>query len=175
MKLRLASVVSKPAFAGVTLLSAVLVAGLGIGVASPETMVARSFTAALGSETPEALPRTHAGPLVAGTEEFWLDQKRKHDGVKVQSAAWAGSGPDALGFAVGDHISISSGGATRVLEVVSIAELPAAKTQIEVGPTAAHAVMVTCRDTASADGQLVTFETSVAHPAPAAAKPPQAL
>jgi hypothetical protein len=175
MKLRLASVVSKPAFAGIALLSAVLVAGLGIGVASPETMVARSFTAALGSETPEA-PRTHAGPLVAGTEEFWLDQKRKHDGVKVQSAAWAGSGPEALGFAVGDHISISSGGgATRVLEVVSISELPAAKTQIEVGPTAVHAVMVTCRDTASADGQLVTFETSVAQPAPAAAKHPQAL
>jgi hypothetical protein len=173
MKLRLASVVSKPAFAGVALASAALVAGLGIGTANPETVVARSFTAALGSEAPEASSRPHtSGTLVAGTEEFWLNQKRKHDGSKIQSASWPGT--ENLGLAVGDHISISSNGATRVLEVVSISELPAAKTQIEVGSAAAHSVTVTCRDTASADGQLVTFVTTATDTG-TAVKHPQTL
>ena len=175
MKLRLASVVSKPAFAGVALASAALVAGLGIGTANPETVVARSFTAALGSEAPEASSRPHtSGTLVAGTEEFWLNQKRKHDGSKIQAASWPGTGTEALGLAVGDHISISSNGATRVLEVVSISDVPAAKTQIEVGSAAAHSVTVTCRDTASADGQLVTFVTTATDTG-TAAKHPQTL
>lgn len=174
MKPRLTSVVSKPASAGIALAAAALVAGLGIGAANPEAMVARSFTAALGSEAPpQATPRTDSGPLVAGTEEFWLDQKRKHTGSKLQPASWPGS--EALGLAVGDRISISSNGATRVLEVVSISERPAARTQIEVGSAAMHTVTVTCRDTSSADGQLVTFETLVAQPGPPPSKHPQAL
>lgn len=177
MKLRLTALVSKPAFAAALLLSAVLVAGLGIGaVANPDAMVARSFTAALDTGgVPETGAKTHSSALVAGTEEFWLDQKRKldGDGSKLQAAAWLGS--DALGLSVGDHISIANGGATRVLEVVSISEIPAAKTQIQVGPSGVHQVAVTCRDTASTDGQLVTFVTSASQPAPTASKHPQAL
>lgn len=177
MKLRLTALVSKPAFAAVMLLSAVVLAGLGIGAAAnPDAMVTRSFTAALDSGgVPETGAKTHEGALVAGTEEFWLDQKRKHDGdgTKLQAAAWLGS--EALGLAVGDHISIANGGATRVLEVISISEVPAAKTQIQVGSAGVHQVTVTCRDTGSADGQLVTFVTSAAQPVPSTAKHPQTL
>jgi hypothetical protein len=154
-----------------------MVVGLGIAsVANPDAMVARSFTAALdsGNVTSEDT-KTHSAALVAGTEEFWLNQKRKlgGDGSKVQPAAWQGS--DALGLAVGDHISIANGGSTRVLEVVSISEIPVAKTQIQVGPATVHQVAVTCRDTASPDGQLLTFVTSASQPASAASKHPQAL
>jgi hypothetical protein len=177
MKLRLTAFVSKPAFAAAMLLSAVLVAGLGIGAAAnPDAMVTRSFTAALDSAgVPGAGAKAHAGALVAGTEEFWLDQKRKHDGdgSKLQAAAWVGS--ETLGLSVGDHISIANGGATRVLEVISISDIPASKTQIQVGPAGVHQVSVTCRDTASADGQLVTFVTSASQPANSPVKHPQAL
>jgi hypothetical protein len=177
MKLRLTALVSKPTFAATLLLPAVLVVGLGIGsVANPDAMVARSFTAALDSGgVPETDTKAHSATLVAGSEEFWLDQKRKldGDGSKVQPAAWKGS--DALGLAVGDHISIANGGATRVLEVVSISEIPVAKTQIQVGPATEHQVAVTCRDTASPDGQLLTFVTSASQPVSTASKHPQAL
>jgi hypothetical protein len=177
MKLSLTALFSKPAFAAASLLSAVVVAGVGISaVANPDAMVTRSFTAALDSGgLAETDTKTPAGSLVAGTEEFWLDQKRKQDsdGSKLQPAAWVGT--EALGLSVGDHISIANGGTTRVLEVISISDIPAAKTQIQVGQAGVHQVAVTCRDTASADGQLVTFVTSASQPANSPVKHPQAL
>ena len=60
MKLSLTALFSKPAFAAASLLSAVLVAGVGIGaVANPDAMVTRSFTAALdNSGVPETDDKT---------------------------------------------------------------------------------------------------------------------
>jgi hypothetical protein len=136
-------------------------------------MVTRSSRLRRQRRPAETDTKTPAGSLVAGTEEFWLTRSAQdNDGSKLQPAR---VGTEALGLSVGDHISIANGGTTRVLEVISISDIPAAKTQIQVGQAAVHQVAVTCRDTASADGQLVTFVTSASQPANPPVKHPQAL
>ncbi|MCC7253753.1 hypothetical protein, partial [Hyphomicrobium sp.] len=77
----------------------------------------------------------------------------------LEPAAWSAT-PLAASLSVGDRITISSGKGERVLEVVAIAEVEPAPvvTRAAGAPPPARKVTVTCRDTSSPDGQLVTFE-----------------
>lgn len=166
---------STPAARAGAALVLLAVLGLGLLTASPETVIARHFAAALEAAPEEGAFRTAAGPLVSGSEAYWLTEKQRHesDGAALEPAAW--SGPLAAGIAVGDRITIAGAKAERVLEVVAVAETPPAPgaAPAAVGQAVRH-IAVTCRDLGRADGRLVTF-TVPAEPVPGPAKSPRAL
>lgn len=128
---------------------------IGLAASNTEGVVAGRFTAAL--EQParqiEVSADTATGTApVSGSEAYWLASKRRTDtnGAALESAAWA---PLVSGLSVGDRITISSGKAERVLEVIAIAN---------VEPTAGHQklvdqVAVTCRDLSTPDRAFTTF------------------
>jgi hypothetical protein len=160
------------------LLSTALATGLGIAFTNAEGLVAKGFTTALSASSGHRAGAPGSEAEVAGTEEFWLAGPGRDGSTgRIEPAAW--SGQVALGLAVGDRITIASGKSQRVLEVVSVADLPAGVTRVETDKASqGHRVLVTCRDTkAGAGGELVRF---VAYVGPettttAEAKPPRAL
>jgi hypothetical protein len=152
--------------------------GMGIAAANTEALVAGRFTAAL-----EAAPRQIASdvrkdrPLVAGSEAYWLDEKRHPEGAgaALEPAAWSVA-PFAAALSVGDRITISGGKGERVLEVVAITEAVPADGAETAGAhgAALRNLAITCRDTTTPDAQLVTFLVP-AEPALRTARPARAL
>lgn len=111
-------------------------AGLAVASASPEALVARSFSVALEDEA-SGVSKTRSGPLVSGTEEFWLAEKRRlAGGGTVEPAAWPETGT-LLAFAPGEQITIGSGTGRRVLEIVSVSEGRSSSIDIKARDTAA--------------------------------------
>jgi hypothetical protein len=136
--------------------------GLGVATANTEDLVARHFTTALAQAPQQTAALTTGGPLVSGSEAYWLNEKRRHDsqqGAALEPAAW--SVPFAAGLSVGDRVTISSGKSERVLQVIAVADVE--PTPGQPAPTGAapptHHIAVTCRDMSTPDGRLVTFLT----------------
>ncbi len=140
--------------------------GIGIASANTEAVVTGRFTAAL-----EAAPRTvvadnmPADKLVAGSEAYWLERRRQHDGSEgtLEQAAWQ-TAPFAAGIvSIGDRITFSNAKGDRILEVVAVTEMPATPTVTHASGTAslARKIAVTCRDLSTPEGRLITFEAPV--------------
>jgi hypothetical protein len=148
--------------------AAALGTAFAIAFTNADAVVARGFAAALEDAALTGAMPPSAGPLVAGSEEYWLTKAHKdgHAEGEIEPAAW--SPPSAaLGVAVGDRITITSGGAARILEVVEIAAVNASVTRIDTSEAPGGELLVTCRDTGAGDGRLVRFLTYSEPAAPA--------
>jgi hypothetical protein len=137
--------------------------GLGVATANTEAVVARHFTTALAAAPQQTAALTSSGALVSGSEAYWLGEKRKHEGqgAALEPAAW--SAPLAASLSVGDRITISSGKSERVLQVIAVADVEPAPGQAAAtagtSPAILRNIAVTCRDTSTPDGRLITFLT----------------
>ena len=136
--------------------------GIGIASANTEAVVTGRFTAAL-----EAAPRTvvadntPADKLVAGSEAYWLERRRQHDGSEgtLEQAAWQ-TAPFAAGIvSIGDRITFSNAKGDRILEVVAVTEMPVTHASGTAAP--ARKIAITCRDLSTPEGRLITFEAPV--------------
>ena len=91
-------------------------AGLGFAaltLGNGDAVVERGFQRAFANMDGNAAPNRGPLPVVAGSEEFWLTHL-VHD---------AGGGAVTKPVAVGDRITINSGGGERVLHVVTVDKL----------------------------------------------------
>jgi hypothetical protein len=86
------------------------------------------------------------GPAVAGSEQFWLTHV-VHD---------AGALPLAKPVAVGDRITITSGGRERILNVVTIDKLDSSLI-LTSSEQPARLLLVTCRDETDPEARPVRF------------------
>jgi hypothetical protein len=143
-----------------TLFAATLAFAAAIALTNADTVVAKAFAVALDAPATAAGDAGTRAPLVAGSEEYWLMRGRKDRRAGIEPATW--SAP-AMRFAVGDRITITSGGSERVLEVVEVADA-ADVTRIDTGAAGARQLLVTCRDATSGDGRLVRFLTDPGRP-----------
>jgi hypothetical protein len=176
MTLRRFALTRTPAARTTAVLGLLACVGLGVAAANTEALVARHFTAALAAAAPQhtAALTTTGGPLVSGSEAYWLGDKRRHEMHEAQGAiepaAW--SVPFAAGLSVGDRITISSGKSERVLQVIAVADVEPAPGQPAAsgaaGQPATHPIAVTCRDMSTPEGRLVTFLTPAGSVTPSA-------
>lgn len=178
MTLRRFSLPATPAARASTGLALLALLGLGIATANPEALVVGRFTAALEASPHQMATETgKTRSLVSGSEAYWLAEKRHPDGTDaaIEPAAWSVA-PFATGLSVGDRITISSGKADRVLEVVALTEVERTEGAgaSEAHGAAARNIAVTCRDTSTPDGRLVTFLIP-AEATPRTAKPARIL
>lgn len=146
--------------------------GAGVATANPEALVVSRFTAALEApiEQRVAVETNRKRQLVAGSEAYWLAQKRHARGAEaeLEPAAWSVA-PFAADLTVGDRLTFSGAKGKRVLEVTAITDVEIAENNRD---TRARDLAVTCRDTGT--GQSVTFIVP-AEPAFRAAKPAHVL
>ncbi len=165
--------------AAVLVIGAAALMGVITAFANTEAVVTRGFSVALEAADPR--DGSKGGPLVSGSEDFWLSRaSAAPSGGRIEPAAWAQpAGP--LELSVGDRLTVASGAEKRVLEVVSIAPLPTDKTRIEMGSPqgpqpAPGSIVVTCRDTSAGAEELVRFVIDGDPPGPkAGSKPARAL
>jgi hypothetical protein len=126
------------------------VAAVGVGVAAlsfgnGDAVVERGFQRALASmDGSDGTKRT--APAISGSEQFWLTH------VVHDASAAVFSKP----VAVGDRITISSGGHDRVLDVVTIDKLDSALV-LASSERPARLLLVTCRDQSNPDAKPVRF------------------
>ena len=139
--------------------AAALILGIGDGV------VERGFERALASRADRPNIEKAAGPTIAGSEEFWLTHV-VHDA----------STPFTKPVAVGDRVTITSGGREQVLHVVTVDKLDSNIIPISSErPT--RLLLVTCRDEARPDARPVRFliEADEELPAVSSARTARAL
>ncbi len=148
------------------------VAAVGVGTAAltlgnGDAVVERGFERALASMADRSDATRSKAPAVAGSEQFWLSHAR-HDG----SSAALLTKP----VAVGDSITISSGGHDRVLNVVTIDKLDSSLL-LTSSERPARLLLVTCRDQADPEARPVRFlmEADDALPALSSAKTARTL
>jgi hypothetical protein len=122
-------------------------AGVGIAattLGSSDTVVERGFARALASRAEQPADTRIAAPAVSGSEQFWLTHV-VHDGT-----------PFTKPVAVGDRVTITSGGRERILHVVTVDKLDQKIVPISSEhPT--RLLLVTCRDQADPDSRPVRF------------------
>jgi hypothetical protein len=123
-------------------------AGVGIAamtLGSSDTVVERGFARALASRAEQPGDTRIAAPAaVSGSEQFWLTHV-VHDGSPLTKPV-----------AVGDRVTINSGGRERVLHVVTVDKLDRQIVPISSErPT--RLLLVTCRDQANPDSRPVRF------------------
>ena len=146
------------------------IVAIGVGTAgmtlgSSDTVVERGFERALASRAEQPNTMKIAAPAVAGSEQFWLTHV-VHDA----------SAPFTKPVAVGDRVTISSGGHDQVLHVVTVDKLDSQLIPISSErPT--RLLLVTCRDQASPESRPVRFliEADDALPTLASPKAARAL
>lgn len=128
-------------------LAAVGLALGGLAFANTDTLLERGFERAL-ARSPDTSGTTLARrEAAAGSEDFWLRKARPRQNI-VPAAAKP--------LAVGDPITISSGGVDRVLTVTAVSELPAGFEQVVADGRTRRLVLVTCRERIrGGDGPLV--------------------
>ncbi|MDQ8700114.1 hypothetical protein [Hyphomicrobium sp. LHD-15] len=165
MTLRRFALALTPAVRTTAVLGLLACVGLGVATANTEAVVARHFTQALAATPQQTVALNASGPLVSGSEAYWLSEKRRHElqhdaqGAALEPAAW--SVPLTGGLSVGDRITISSGKSERVLQVIAVADVeptPGQPATSEANSAPRH-IAVTCRDLSTSDGRLVTFLT----------------
>ncbi len=139
----------------------------GLAFANTDALLERGFERAIArsAPSPDAAPGVETA---SGTEDFWL-RKPLGDGPIVPVSVKQ--------IAVGDRVTVNSGGAARVLEVVAVNAMRAGLARAVFGGHANGLAVVTCRDTAQGqDGPLVRFVFDAAEwPAVFAAASPRAL
>jgi hypothetical protein len=122
---------------------------LGFGAAAVslgngDAVVEHGFERAIAKLGDKA-PSKKALPVVAGSEEFWLTHV-------VHDAGATATKP----VAVGDRITINSGGAERVLHVVTVDRLDSHVLPIS-SERPSPLLLVTCRDAAEPEARPVRF------------------
>jgi hypothetical protein len=117
-------------------------AGLTLG--NGDAVVERGFERALATMDDRGATG-RAAPAIAGSEQFWLTHV-------VHDANPAFTKP----VAVGDRITINSGGSERVLHVVTVDKLDSSIV-LTSSERPARLLLVTCRDQANPDGRPVRF------------------
>lgn len=147
-------------------LTAVVAALCGLAFADTDALLSQGFEIALAKSEAQTLAKLDTS---AGSEDFWL-RKSAHDGRIVPAAAKP--------IAVGDRLTISSGGAAQVLEVVEISPLPGGlETVVSVGRSR-RLIAVTCQDAVGGrDAPLVhlVLDADSGWPALLGTKAPRAL
>jgi nucleotide-binding universal stress UspA family protein len=130
-------------------IAAMTTAVVGLGSAAMtfgngEAVVERGFERAFANLDGKPVAR-ETTPVVAGSEEFWLTHL-VHDG----------SPATAKPVAIGDRITISSGGRDRVLHVVDIDRIDS-----QVMPVSSERsgplLLVTCRDASQPQARPIRF------------------
>jgi hypothetical protein len=125
------------------------VAAAGLGTAAltlgnGDAVVERGFERALATmDDGDATNR--AAPAIAGSEQYWLTHV-VHDANPVFTKP----------VAVGDRITINSGGRERVLNVVTVDKLDSSIV-LASSERPAQLLLVTCRDQANPNGRPVRF------------------
>lgn len=145
------------------------IVAVGIGTAamtlgSSDTVVERGFERALASRAEQPVS-TKIAPAVAGSEQFWLTHVVHDAGAPVTKP-----------IAVGDRVTIASGGHEQVLHVVTVDKLDSQIVPISSErPT--RLLLVTCRDQANPESRPVRFliEADDELPALSSAKAARAL
>jgi hypothetical protein len=132
------------------------IAAAGVGAAAlslgnGDAVVERGFERALASmadrtDGAESKAPAIAGPAVAGSEQYWLTHV-VHDPSAM---------PATKPVAVGDRITITSGGRDRVLHVVTIDMLDSSLL-LTSSQRPARLLLVTCRDQANPESRPVRF------------------
>jgi len=133
-------------------------AGLGaaaLTLGNGDAVVKRGFERALASMADHPNVAKTTASAISGGPQSWLTHV-------VHDAAASFSKP----VAVGDRITISSGGRERVLHVINVDKLDSSIVPISSEqPT--PLLLVTCRDEANPDGRLVRFLIEAGEPLPA--------
>lgn len=128
----------------------------GVHLLDTDAIIERSFEVALqgmhGASQPAAGP---AIPTVAGTEDFWLRQPAI--GLDRASSTPNPGVPGKSATAVGDRITITSGGVERAYEVVAINPLSSDVTRIDTGANSDRLYVVTCRELAGKGNRVIHF------------------
>lgn len=157
MSLRRFLLAASPAARTGGALALLALVGAAVSTANPEAVVTERFAAALKSMPAQRTAATQ--PPISGSEAYWLAEKRRHEaeGAAIEPAAW--SAPFAGNVTVGDRITIASGKAQRVLEVVavSLVEPTPGTAEAARAEPAPRQIAVTCRDLTAPDGRLTTF------------------
>jgi hypothetical protein len=156
------------------MLAAAFGTALGIAFTNAETVVANGFASALETASTSSGATSRSGPLVSGSEAYWLGRHGRVEtsGGRIEPTGW--SAPPSLSVAAGDRITVASATGQRTLEVVAVTEIPASTTRIETSEMPGRQVLVTCRDTSTANAPLIRFVAFVTPPS-AGAKPERAL
>ena len=135
----------------------IVAAGVGIAamtLGSSDTVVERGFERALASRAEQPSSTKIATPAVAGSEQFWLTHV-VHDA----------SAPFTKPVAVGDRVTITSGGREQVLHVVTVDKLDPQIIPIS-SERPARLLLVTCRDQANPESRPVRFLIEADEPLP---------
>jgi len=130
-------------------IAAVALAIVGLGTVAAtfgngEAVVERSFERAIANLDGGTATKK-VTPVVSGSEEFWLTHL-------VHDSGAASAKP----VAVGDRITISSGGRDRVLHVVDIDRLDSQILPVSSERTA-PLLLVTCRDASQPEARPIRF------------------
>jgi len=125
------------------------VAAAGLGTAAltlgnGDAVVERGFERALATMDDRDVA-SRAAPAIAGSEQYWLTHV-VHDANPTFTKP----------VAVGDRITINSGGHERVLHVVTVDKLDSS-ILLTSSERPARLLLVTCRDQANPDGRPVRF------------------
>ncbi len=131
--------------------AALSVAAAGVGAAAltlgnGDAVVERGFERALASMADRPDRGRSKAPAVSGSEHFWLTHV-----VHDVSAA-----PLTKPLAVGDSITINSGGRERVLDIVTIDKLDSSLL-LASSERPARLLLVTCRDRTDPEARPVRF------------------
>jgi hypothetical protein len=127
------------------------VAAVGVGSAAltlgnGDAVVERGFERALATRADRPDTGKIAAPAIAGSEQFWLTRV-VHE---------AGGAPLTRPVAVGDRITINSGGRDRVLNVVTIDKLDSSLL-LTSSERPARLLLVTCHDETNPEARPVRF------------------
>ena len=139
------------------------VAAVGLGgavvqFANGDAVVERSFERALASMDDGATAQRMQGTdVIVSAAEKQLQVTRTVHGVGT---------PLSKPVAVGDRITISSGGHDRVLNVVKVDRLDSSIVQASTQRATTPLLLVTCRDESKPDGRPVRFLIEADEPLP---------
>jgi hypothetical protein len=127
------------------------IAAAGVGAAAlslgnGDAVVERGFERALANMADRTDGTQSQAPAIAGSEQYWLSHV-VHDPSAM---------PAIKPVAVGDRITITSGGRERVLHVVTIDKLDSSLL-LTSSQRPARLLLVTCRDQANPESRPVRF------------------
>jgi len=117
--------------------------GAAMTLGNGDAVVERGFQRAL-AEMADGQSASARSTVVVGSEDFWLTHVVHND-----------SPITAKPVAIGDKVTISSGGRERVLNVVDIDELDSKIIPISTSSRPARLLLVTCRDEANPKGRPI--------------------
>lgn len=123
--------------------------GLGaaaVSIGNGEGVVVRGFQNAIADMDVQTASAARVGPVVAGTEDFWLSNVAHNAALEARPVS------------IGDRITISANGRDRVLNVVTVDRV-IDNNVVPVSSTGrpTQLLLVTCRDESNPRAQPVRF------------------